>query len=220
MKMLDLSKTKAMAEALRATKDDKDLCFHSFVAEHNGNNWNKGLMMDWFTIIQHCIPDKFFYENYKGILSDTPLDWYMECFDISVLKRVFELNKHDTIENPELISLLDEEGYLTVYHGHCTKTLHKNNSWTIDPEIAKWFGQRNAFIAKYRSNPILESIDYFVVTGKVHITDVIAYITDRSEAEIVVLSKNVKNKKKEFFAFTGEEDRPKRFKDNQDQMGA
>jgi hypothetical protein len=110
------------------------------------------------------------------------------------------VNKHDTVENPALINLLDNDGYLTIYHGHCKKTLRNSNSWTLDKDIAKWFGSRNALFSR--------SSDFYVVTGKVRLDDIIAYITDRNEQEIVVLQKNVKGKTKEIFAADTKIERP------------
>jgi hypothetical protein len=61
--------------------------------------------------------------------------------------------------------MLDENGCLTVYHGHVKKTLRNSNSWTIDPEIAHFFGCRNA------SKQGVD--DYYVVTGKVKLEDIL-----------------------------------------------
>ena len=107
---------------------------------------------------------------------------------------ISEIRKHnhsDTVDNAELIKLLDAEGYLTVYHGHCKKTLRNSNSWTIKKDIACWFGNRNANLQKQDK--------YYVVTGKVKLSDIITYITDRQEYEVLVLNKDVKKKTKEFF---------------------
>jgi hypothetical protein len=38
-----------------------------------------------------------------------------------------------------------------------------------------------------------------VVTGRCRPEDIIAYITDRKEEEIVILNKDVKDKQKEFY---------------------
>jgi hypothetical protein len=145
----------------------------------------------YFNLLWQCIPDEYLYETYKQIFLDVSSRFYFRMFANDLLEKVRMLNKRDTVDNPALRSLLDSDGYLTVYHGHVKKTLQNSHSWTTAPEIAHFFGCRNA--DRQRVD------DYNVVTGKVKLDDVIAYITERDEREIGVLNKDVRDKKKELF---------------------
>jgi hypothetical protein len=97
---------------------------------------------------------------------------------------------------------------LTVYHGHSKKTFRGSNSWTVNRDIADWFGRRNAYILKRTGEPCN---NYWLATGKVKLADVLALITGRNEDEIVVLNKHViKVAKQEYpFALEQTRDRPK-----------
>jgi hypothetical protein len=85
--------------------------------------------------------------------------------------------------------LLDEDGYLTIYHGRSQRTMHGANSWTFNRDNALRAGQHYAWA---HGSP-----NFYCVTGKVRLADVIAYIPNDPEHQIVVLQKNVQDKTKE-----------------------
>ena len=116
--------------------------------------------------------------------------WYNMFFTPEIVEEIHKVNKHATVENSYLNSLLDENGCLTIYHGHCKPTMRGSHSWTLNKDIAMWFGARSALFNR--------SHDFYCVTGKVRLNDVIAYITEGNEDEIAVLQRNVKSKSKEF----------------------
>lgn len=145
----------------------------------------------FFDMLWYYIPDEYLYQTYKDVFDDAAQWFYSRLCENDIISKIHKLNKYDTVNNSILIEMLDKDGYLTIYHGHIKKTLKNSHSWTIDKDIAHFFGCRNA-----SKNSV---DDYYVVTGKVKLEDVIAFITQRSEKEIVVLNKHVKNKHKEFF---------------------
>jgi hypothetical protein len=187
--MVDWDKFRAILNDLKSVEGD-DFCFHELVAKHHDDFFDNNNTLYWFPLLWKGIPERHLYETYKDLLSYAYKGYYNDFFKPELLERIMRLNKHDTVNNPELINLLDADGYLTVYHGHCKSTLRNANSWTIDKEIASFFGNRNALFN--------ECDKYYVVTGRVRLDDVIAYVTSRNEAEIVVLNKNVLDKKKSY----------------------
>ena len=141
------------------------------------------------------------YEIYKTVLTDNESrEYYNQLIKPCIVEEVRKYNHTDTVDNEELTSLLDENGYITVYHGHCKKTLRGSYSWTTDCDTAKWFGSRHALFS--------HSEQYYVVTGKVKLTDIITYITDRNEREVLVKPADVKDKKKEYFSAAERVERP------------
>lgn len=146
----------------------------------------------YFVLCWQSIPEQYLYETYKSNLAMIECGgMYNHFFTEDLIRKVKSLNHKDTIENPELLNLADDKGYINVYHGHCKPTLRNSSSWTTKKEVAQWFGERNSLFN--------QSKDYYVVSGKVKLCDIIAYITDRNEFEIVVQPKYVKHKTKEFF---------------------
>ena len=146
----------------------------------------------YFCNFWSCIPNEHLFEAYADCLTmcETHSN-YDFFFKKDILTKVHQLNKHNTIDNAKLQSQLDSDERLTVYHGHCKPTMRGSNSWTLDKDIAMFFGKRNALFSKVS--------DFYVVTGKVALKSIIAFIDDREEQEVVVLQGNVKNQKKEFF---------------------
>lgn len=153
-----------------------------------------GRFVFYFTRYWKQIPDKFFYDIYKEILCDVRRNnYFKELFGIQLERRVKKFNQNDTVNNEKLKKLLDSDGYLTVYRGHYSYYLRNTASWTINRDFALWFGKRTALLSK--------SSGYYLYTGKVKLEDIMTYITQRNEEEIVVPSKYVINRKKEYFDF-------------------
>ena len=157
-----------------------------------GMGMGKHECQECFIQYGHHIPNKeAYYDVFKDCLCSSQGAYYNALMEPEIISEIRKHNHSDTVDNAELIKLLDADGYLTVYHGHCKKTLRNSNSWTIKKDIAHWFGNRNANLQKQDK--------YYVVTGKVKLSDIITYITDRQEYEVLVLNKDVKKKTKEFF---------------------
>jgi len=149
----------------------------------------------WFHFVWRDVPENYLYATYKSILDSINIIkgrvMYLDLFKPKILARIMELNQHDTVNNPTLISLLDEEGFLTVYHGRCSKTMHNANSWSLEKDDALAIGRINALFDK--------SDDFYCVTGKVRLSDIIATIHGRNGKGVAVLQKNVKRTGKEIF---------------------
>lgn len=166
--------------------------FNSIVEENTFGNEDD--YSRYFILYGDAIANKeVFYELYKDCVMFANSYYYNKLMQPSIINEVKKYNHSDTVNNQELIKLLDGKGFLTVYHGHCKKTLRNSNSWTIKKDMADWFGNRNALLNG--------KDEYYVVTGKVKLTDIITYIKDRNEFEVVVLNRDVKNKTKEYFDY-------------------
>ena len=74
---------------------------------------------------------------------------------------------------------IDKDGYITIYRGFNDHSREDGNSFTLSRNIAIWFSRRFA-----------EEISY-VNTYKIHIEDVLAFITNRGEAEIIADAERV-----------------------------
>jgi hypothetical protein len=76
----------------------------------------------------------------------------------------------------QLKKQIDTDGYLTIYRGFNYTTRPDGNSFTLSKAKAIWFANRYASMGKEKG---------YVNKYKIHISDVLAFITDRGEAEIV-----------------------------------
>jgi hypothetical protein len=77
-----------------------------------------------------------------------------------------------------LMNQLDNEGYMTIYRGYNEYSREDGNSYTLSKDKAIWFANRfsdNGYVNKY----------------KIHIYDVLAFITNRGEAEIIAMPNDV-----------------------------
>jgi|GEM_PF-2618864 len=175
-------------------KINDDYSFFSFVGTHNGGYYSRDENLCWFHSAWRFIPENMLYETYKELLCDT--DWvqgrwaYPYFFKPDLRKKVMELKSHDIIESPVLHSLLDDDGYLTVYYGHSEKTMRGAYSWTLDKSKAIENGYLFAKIVK--NNPTFDC-----VTGKVKLSDVITFINGHSIHEITAMPRKVINQSKE-----------------------
>ncbi|PLS19442.1 hypothetical protein CVD28_03225 [Bacillus sp. M6-12] len=108
----------------------------------------------------------------------TQMEYGFEAFQPDILEEVLTLNM-DTSFKEQLKP--DNKGYITIYRGEGSKSrgLEEAYSWTINQKIAHFFAKRFDKEGK-------------VYQGKVHINDVIDYIDDRNEGEILVIPTNVK----------------------------
>jgi len=186
----------AMVKDCSNINDEYD--FFDLVIAHTGNYVSRNKFLSWFKLLGEFIPAEHLYQPYTELLGDIHVvkgrEYYSDFFKPDILEKIRKVNRHDTVENPKLISLLDNEGYLTVYLGHCGKTLHNCNSWTLKKEDAIHMG---AIYALFQKSP-----EFYCVTGKVKLNDVIASINVRGRDEVIVLPKNVSNKTKDFFDYS------------------
>lgn len=171
---------------------NKDFDYYDAVGTVFNNNFSRCNIVWLCANFGRFIPEPYLYEAYKETVSDATPSMYATLFTSELLAKLHKVNHHDTINNPVLTAKLDADGYLTIYHGHAKPTLRNSNSWSLLPDKAHFFGQRNALY--------LHTPEYYVVTGKCKLKDVIAYITDANEEEIVILNKDVQSKKKVFYA--------------------
>jgi len=92
------------------------------------------------------------------------------------------------MDHKDRISLSRMNKSLTIYRGLSAKTksvagkfIRNGFSWTLNQEKAAWFARR---FDGYYGKP-------FVAEAKIQKDDIIAYLTDRSEDEILVLPRSV-----------------------------
>ena len=104
-----------------------------------------------------------------GILADylEQCHWYEKDITNTLIRRL----KKQT----------DNKGYITIYRGYNDYSRENGNSYTLSLDKAIWFSRRFA----------KESEVCYVKKYKIHITDVLAFITNRNEAEIVANHNNV-----------------------------
>lgn len=172
-----------------------DYNFFRFVMSNNGGYFSRDEFLCWFHSAWRFIPKDHLYETYKDCLDDMYLrqgHWaYSYFFKPDLRKAIMELNKLDTVENPTLKSLLDEDGYLPVYHGHYKKTMHNSYSWSLSKDNAVQIGRKYAYL--------YQSPTFYCVTGRVRLEDVIMLIEGHREHEVAVMHQRVKDQTKEFY---------------------
>lgn len=119
----------------------------------------------------------YIYENWSSVESGYDLEQiaeflikyrYGDCSD----KIQKQLKK-------QLKKQIDKDGYITIYRGFNDYSREDGNSYTLSKEKAIWFSKRFSkdvcYVNKY----------------KININNVLAFITDRNEAEIVALPEDV-----------------------------
>jgi hypothetical protein len=109
----------------------------------------------------------------------TQMEYGFQAFKPEILEEVLTMN-NDTSFKEEL--KVDKEGYVTVYRGEGSKSrgIEEAYSWSTEERVAKFFAYR--FDKKGK-----------IYQGKVHIDDIVDFIDDRNESEILVIPENVKD---------------------------
>ena len=176
--------------------------FFNLIREHTGSYSSREKYLYCFYRLWDSIPAECLYPIYCELISEIQIfkgrSWYVDFFKPEILKVIIANNKHDTVENSKLNSLLDKNGFLTVYHVTCNKTMHNAHSWCLTRGDALIMGQLRACF--------LKDPNYYCVTGKVKLDDIIALVTIHSGRNcVVVLQKNVREKTKEILDYTGKE---------------
>lgn len=186
--------TQSMKDDCQKINDDYN--FFSFYGTHNGGYYSRDESLCWFHSVWRFIPENMLYETYKDLLDNT--NWaqgrwaYHYFFMPDLLKKVTKLN-HYTVENSVLQSLVDDDGYLTVYQGRSVNAMCGAYSWTFDKSKALDNGY--LFAAIVNKCPA-----FYCVTGKVKLEDVITFINGHSVHEITAMPQEVINQSKEFFS--------------------
>lgn len=196
-----------MAKDCKNINDNYD--FFDLIIKHTGSYVSRDKFLYWFDRLWEYIPQEYLYEVYKYLLSDIHIlkgsEYYTMFFEPKLLSIITKYNIHDTVENPELASLLDENGYLTIYLGHCKRTLHNCHSWTLNKDHAIDMGYIRALLFK--------KADFYCVTGKVRLSDIITSVDVRGgRHDVAVLQCNVRDKAKEFFNLESDFDFSKSWK--------
>ena len=126
------------------------------------------------------------FEIFVDIYSD--MEYHFDCLDDGLLKFMKFLRPESM--RAEIAAFADADGYIKVYRGKCTKSTSykKALSWTLDKKKAEWFARRFQF-----------SLDdkCYLYTGRVHVDNVVAYISTRKEKELVCLRSSVEKLKVE-----------------------
>ena len=121
------------------------------------------------------------------------LEFKKQLFTEKLESKIRKLGKKEILANTHLLNLADEDGFITVYRGHTEDIEHTSASWTASLKCAHHFGKRHASFDK---------LPYYCITkGRADINDILAYITEKNEDEIVILPKYVKEKTREIFEF-------------------
>lgn len=145
------------------------------------------IRMSYFKEIVDLIPEEKRYEVFRNIY--TSIDFSFDKFNTdelldSLLKVKPKINKTDKEKVLEKADI-DDNGYVTIYRGVGSKSskLEKSLSWTTNLCVAIKF----MVYAK--------RIDGDIYTAKVHIDDIIDYIDDRDEFEVLVKYNTLKDVK-------------------------
>jgi hypothetical protein len=191
---------KEVVERLKAAKTEKD--YDDVLRFAYDGAWSAANETQFVAVSYKSIPDALLYRAWIAAVCDDR-GLYNSLFKPEIIARVMAVKAPYVDENQNLVNMLDADGSLTIYHGYAKKTLHDSNSWTVNRDIAEWFGRRNC---TYHNRKGEKSDTYWVASGKAKLADVIAFITERNEDEIVVLGRNVKKVVKEEYRFDPEQD--------------
>lgn len=150
--------------------------------------------LEFFVGLYDKIPERFLYEIYKEALGKNHRHRFKKrLLTEKLVSRIKELGKKEILSNTNLVNLADDDGFIIVYRGHTDDIEYTSASWTANADFAHRFGKRHALFDKLPY--------YYITRGRVKIDDILMYITEKGEDEIVVLPKFVKEKTREIFEF-------------------
>lgn len=120
----------------------------------------------------------FICEHWSSIEDGYDLETLFEHLDF--FRFNYKCRKEITKQlKKQLKKQIDTDGYVTVYRGFNKYSREDGNSFTLSKDVAIYFsnrwGKNEGYVNKY----------------KVHIKNVVAFITDRNEAEIIVDPDNI-----------------------------
>lgn len=146
----------------------------------------KGDYKGYFTALYLMAPTFMFY-TYERLFAEIPKELKYDIFremyftaeygfkklDKNIVQETFKLNKDKSFK--EALEP-DEDGYLTIYRGVGKSSTNTEDaySWTLSPQTAL------SFASKFSVN------EGTVLKARIHIDNVIDYIDDRNEKEILV----------------------------------
>ena len=125
-------------------------------------------------------------KKFEDVIYDAVMDWYTYCdFGFSALgqekfqKIVSKRSKENIEEAKERIEKLEDT--VVVYRGEGSESTNykKSFSWTLDENIANFFACRYSDTAR-------------IIKGVVNKADIIDYLKNRNEEEVIVSPKDVK----------------------------
>lgn len=130
---------------------------------------DKPFRLEWFKKLYNDIPQKDKLEIFKGIYSS--MEYGFKEISNNMLKELYKNYNFDRSKFDDIV---------IIYRGEASKSNSYKNaySWSLDLETAMWFANR------FNSNGK-------VYKGKVKKENILDYITDRDEDEILVLSENI-----------------------------
>jgi hypothetical protein len=161
--------------------------------EHHNNLIDKYLLEKNFNSLFFLIHKIIRIEVLMEIFDIIPDEEKLEIFKFVYSSMDYGFNKINKDFLEKLIKyrhpigdvLTDNKGYVTVYRGHGSKSTPylKAFSWTADLNTAKFFVNRWGTPGK-------------IYRGKVHTDNIITYIDEREEKEVIVMPGSVKNVRK------------------------
>lgn len=131
-----------------------------------------------FNEVFDMIPDEEKYVTFIHIY--TRSDYGLNAINHESLRKLFKLNKDKSnIQNLKV----DKEGYVTIYRGaeNLSSPLDKAYSWTWDKKIGEFFGDR------------FKTGTGVLYRARVNKENIIDYINDRKEKEILVFPEHVED---------------------------
>lgn len=167
-------KVEAVARALREGAWDTYVFLHE-----------RPYRIEAFRDIADHLDGKAYWELLREIWSDTENLWQWDDIDLLMSEHIEDRWRFMDEDERAWLDLLPD--VITVYRGYQTRpgmfggSNRLGWSWTTDREKAAWFARR-LLLADRKGR---------VVTGEVAKADVIGYIANRQESEIVVDPENV-----------------------------
>lgn len=145
----------------------------------------KPFRMQVLTEYEHQMSDAVFWKTFGDAWTSSENLWQ----DMRLIGRMLSSprpNREQMMTLEERRALKRMPDTLTIYRGYSGKGTWKSWSWTLDGEKGEWFARRPP-------SPLADSpADPTLVEATANKSDVIAYMTDRGESEIIVDPKKVK----------------------------
>lgn len=136
---------------------------------------NERFSFDLFVKMIDEIPKDRVYDAFKNIYISN--DYGFGDLDKKHIEYIFQLNQCDEFKT----KLKTDDGYVSIYRGIGNKStnIDKAYSWTLNLSTAIFFASRFDI-----TSPI-------IYEAKIHIDDIVDYIKDRGEAEILLLPESL-----------------------------
>lgn len=153
-------------------------------------NKNYGTLITTFISKPQRLP--FFFEHFEELETELESEQIAEIF-----LSIYQTNEYDfdqidwdliipylmQIDNntAQLKNIADEDGYITIYRGEADKSscIEDAKSWTLSKDTALFFAKR--FLDQKHSLK-----NRYIHTGKVKLEDILHYMSDTSEREVLV----------------------------------